>query len=176
MIIKEIKVSKLERKSFSPYGTIISKPDSKPYMSNVEFDFWLGIDDIIVKDEIPQINWFTIKSNPSFICSKFERHVNFTTTIIPVIGQCIMVFSLSKGNKKRESILPEINSIKAFYFDGTKGVNLKPGTLFWNRYPLTTEASFIVILKKDFIFNKKDTDIIDLKENFDINIKLVLRD
>lgn len=168
-----IKVNKLEHSSFKPYGALISPDDVAPCISNKEFDFWLGLDNIITGNDTAQINWLNIKYNPDFICNYLEQHINCTTTLIPVEGQAIILFGLSENNNHPD-ILPDLKSVKAFYFDGSKGVNLKPGTWFWNRCPMNSRASFVAILKHNFIYNDSDTKIVDLREKFGISIKLEL--
>lgn len=170
----KIKVSKLEHNAFKPYGTLICTKDSAPYASNDEFDFWLGLDNIITVNSSAQINWLVLKYNSKFICNFLEQHINCTTTIIPVEGQSIILFGLSENEKGSDMALPDLKSIAAFYFDGTKGVNLKPGTWFWNRYPMTDKTTFAVILKHNFVYNAEDTKIINLQEEFKTTIKIEL--
>lgn len=172
--ILNVKVNKLEHDAFKPYGTLICAKDSPPYSSNEEFDFWLGTDDIITAGSTAQINWYVLKTNSEFICNYLEQHKSFTTTLIPVEGQSIILFGLSEKEKDSDIALPDLETVSAFYFDGTKGVNLKPGTWFWNRFSLTDKSTFAVILKHNFAFNAEDTRIINLQEEFETTIKIEL--
>jgi len=167
----EIKVENLSDKSFEPYGAVIEPKASKPTFSNSDLNLWFGIDDIKLNSGVAQICWLEVKSRRPFVCDKLECHMNCSETIIPMSGQSIIVVGLFKGKPGYDS-LPDINSIEAFFIDGTKGVNLKPGVWHWLPYPLSGKAHFALVLKKGT--PEEDLRIVDLNKELSMSIKLVL--
>ena len=49
-----VKVQRLDKDSFAPFGEIIGRPDSKPEISNPELDVWPGITDIALCSIVAQ--------------------------------------------------------------------------------------------------------------------------
>ena len=85
-------------------------------------------------------------------------------------GQSIMIVGLSKNSNPEEQL--DLGTINAFYLDGTSGINLKPGVWHWIPYPLSDEANFILVRGDET--NKKDCEIIDLKEKMNLELNIVL--
>ena len=167
----EIKVESLNYKSFVPYGKILGPSENKPTFSSNEFDLWFGIDNVESNEGIAQFCWFEVKERRPFICDKFERHLKCSEAMIPVSGQSIIIVSLSKNNTDDTASL-DLETLKAFYLDGTKGINLKPGVWHWIPYPVSNQAHFILVLREGT--DKDDLEIMDLNKKFDLSIKFVL--
>ena len=165
-----VKVKNLNQKYFSQYGKVLGPQDGIPSSSNELFDIWVGIDEIISRVGVPLLSWFNVKPKRDFICNKIERHLESSETIIPMHGQSIMIVGLSKNSNPEEQL--DLNTINAFYLDGTRGINLKPGVWHWIPYPLSDEASFILVRGDET--NKKDCEIIDLKEKMNLELFIVL--
>ncbi len=165
----EVRIEKLTTKSFSRFGTVVGPDVVAPHISNPIFCFWNNIDKIHVGHGTPQLAWLTLKKTNSFACDTLERHNKSTTTIIPMTGRSVIVFCLSDRRS-----LPDLRSLKAFYFDGSLAANLNPGVWFWNRYPLFGSASFLFILEKSVHIN--DVEMIDLKKRLHLILRLVLEE
>jgi len=165
-----VKVKNLNQKYFSQYGKVLGPQDGIPSSSNELFNIWVGIDEIISRVGVPLLSWFNVKPKRDFICNKIERHLESSETIIPMHGQSIMIVGLSKNSNPEEQL--DLNTINAFYLDGTRGINLKPGVWHWIPYPLSDEASFILVRGDET--NKKDCEIIDLKEKMNLELLIVL--
>jgi len=165
-----VKVKNLNQKYFSQYGKVLGPQDSIPSSSNELFDIWVGIDEIMSRVGVPLLSWFNVKPKRDFICNKIERHLESSETIIPMHGQSIMIVGLSKNSNPEEQL--DLNTINAFYLDGTRGINLKPGVWHWIPYPLSDEANFILVRGDET--NKKDCEIIDLKEKMNLELLIVL--
>ena len=165
-----VKVKNLDQKYFSQYGKVLGSQDSVPSSSNELFDIWVGIDEIISMAGVPKLSWFNVKPKRDFICNKLERHLESSETIIPMHGQSIMIVGLSKNSNPEEQL--DSVTISAFYLDGTKGINLKPGVWHWIPYPLLEEANFILVRGDET--NKKDCEIFDLKEKMNLELNIVL--
>ena len=167
----EIEVKNLSDKYFAPYGAVIESKDSKPTFSNSDLNLWFGIDDIKLNSGVAQICWLEVKTRRPFVCDKLECHMNCSETIIPMLGQSILIVGLPEIGPD-SSNLPDIESIKAFFIDGTKGVNLKQGVWHWLPYPLSAEAHFALVLKKGT--PEEDLQVVDLNKELGMTIKLVL--
>lgn len=165
-----LKVKNLNQKYFSQYGKILGPQDGVPSSSNELFDIWVGVDEIISRVGVPKLSWFNVKPKRDFICKKIERHLESSETIIPMHGQSIMIVGLSKNSNPEEQL--DLGTINAFYLDGTRGINFKPGVWHWIPYPLSDEASFILVRGDEI--NKKDCEIIDLKEKMNLELNIVL--
>jgi ureidoglycolate hydrolase len=163
----DVKVERLSSESFAPFGTVVGPDVIKPHLSNSDFTFWNNIDEIRVGNGTGQLAWLTLKRAKSFTCSTMERHNRSSTTIIPMTGSAAILFSLSD-----ERSMPDLKSIRALHFDGTRAANMKPGVWFWNRYPLFGQASFLFILEKSFHLN--DVEMIDLQQTLQVTLRLVL--
>jgi len=85
-------------------------------------------------------------------------------------GQSIIIVGLS-GIKKSSEIIKK-DSLRAFYIDGTKGINLKPGVWHWMPFPLDREADFLLIFADKT--ENDDCEIVNLKEKMDIELRIAL--
>ena len=165
----KLKVKKLSPESFKPYGKIIGKQSSKPSYSEKDLNFWEGIDELNFSNGTGQLSWLELTYPRALICEELERHIDSGMGIIPVTGKSLIVFGLSKIGAKNKNALPDLNSIKAFSFDGSKGVNIKPGVWFWIRYTLSKKSTYAIILKRNFA-----VQIINLRDNFATVFEIVL--
>lgn len=163
----EIKVEELNSDTFKPYGDIIDVPDTKPDCSNDELDLWCGISEVKIDQGVSHFCWLNVKSKRPFICTNFERHKNTSEAMIPISGQSIVLVA-----NNSDSDLPDRETIKAFFVDGTKGFNFKTNIWHWLPYPLSTKADFILIFKKGTPDN--DLHVVNIKEALDLSIKIVL--
>jgi len=167
----ELKVERLTVKAFASYGEIIGRTDSKPAVDNDDMSFSPGISNLELAHKGGMFSLLDIKRPRPFICENLERHINCTEALIPLEGQSICVVALSKDMKDPKSVV-DLNSAKAFFMDGTLAVNLKIGAWHWLPYPISQKASFVVVFEKDT--HKEDIEIIDLKKDHGISLKLVL--
>jgi|LDZT01.1.fsa_nt_gi ureidoglycolate lyase len=163
----EIKVEELNRESFKPYGDIIDVPDTIPDSSNNELDLWCGISEVKIDEGVSQFCWLNVKSKRPFICNNFECHKSTSEAMIPISGQSIVLVA-----NNSDSDLPVRDTTKAFFVNGRKGFNFKPNVWHWLPYPLSKQASFILVFKKGT--PDKDLHVIDLNEKLNLSIKIVL--
>jgi len=165
-----VKVKNLNQKYFSQYGKVLGPQDGVPSSSNELFDIWVRFDEIISRVGVSKLSWFNVKPKRDFIRNKIERHLESSETIIPMHGQSIMIVGLSKNSNPEEQL--DLGTINAFYLDGTRGINLKPGVWHWIPDPLSDEANFILVSGDEI--NKKDCEITDLKEKMNLELNIVL--
>jgi ureidoglycolate hydrolase len=167
----ELKVERLTSKAVAPYGEIIGQIGAKPAIDNEDMSFYPGLSNLGLTRKGGMFSFLDIKRPRPFICENFERHINCTEALMPLGGQSICVFALSKDMKDPKSPV-DINSAKAFIMDGTLAVNLKIGAWHWIPYPISESASFVVVFEKDT--HLEDLEIIDLKKDFNVSYKLIL--
>ena len=167
----EIKVEKLTAQAISPYGEIIGRTDSKPAIDNEDMSFAPGLSNLELSHKGGMFSFLDIKKQRPFICENLERHINCSEALIPLDGQSICVLALSKDMTDPKSLV-EISSAKAFFMDGTLAVNLKKGAWHWLPYPVSQTAGFVIVFEKET--HMEDLEIIDLKKDYDISLKLVL--
>jgi len=167
----ELKVNQLDKKTFTPYGEILGPQKVKPYLENDDIDFYPGISNIELTKQNGTFFWLDVKRSRQFICENLERHLNCSEAFIPFSGSSIFVVALSENMKDPKSPV-DFNSLKAFFLDGSRAVNLKIGTWHWIPFPTSEKASFIGIFENDT--HKTNLEIIDLKKNYNVSVKLIL--
>ena len=167
--IIKLKAIELNADSFEPYGKVIGKQSSKPSYSEKDLDFWEGIDDLDFNNDTGRLSWLELTFPRALICEDLERHTDTSMGIIPIIGKSIIIFGLSENSRNDEDSMPDLKTVKAFIFDGSKGVNIKPGVWFWIRYTLSKKSTYAIILKKNFA-----VQIINLKDIFTTKFEIVL--
>lgn len=167
----EVKVQPLTRVAFKPFGEIIGKQDDKPPISEADFGYWPGISTIQLSNNVAQLSLLEVVRPRPFICEKLECHLYCSEGIIPLEGQSIIVFGLSKNGGGNSSQV-DLETISAFIFDGTRAVNIKKGVWHWLPYPLSEKASFVIILARETHIN--DMKVVDLKKEYGLEIRLCL--
>jgi ureidoglycolate hydrolase len=166
----ELKVERLDKKNFAPYGEIIGPQKAKADLENDDIAFYPGISHIELTKQGGMFSWLEVKKPRKFICENLERHINCTESMIPFGGSSICVVALSKNMNDTNSPV-DAGSIRAFFMDGSLAVNLKKGAWHWIPFPISEKASFIVVFEKET--HKKDLEIIDLKKDYNLSVKLI---
>jgi ureidoglycolate lyase len=167
----KIKVERLSQKDFQPFGEVIGEPGVKPEISNPEVDVWPGISDVKLCGGAGQVYWLNMKIPRPFVCDSLEKHKTCGEVLIPIKGQSIAVFGLSKdGIADSEDLDP--NTVKAFILDGSAGVNINKGVWHWLPFPISESTTFVAILEKNT--HKDDLLIRDFKKEQDLSFELVL--
>lgn len=169
--VMEIKINRLNKKAFAPYGEIIGPQKVKPDVENDDLVFYAGLSDIELTKQGGIFCWLDIKRSRQFICENLERHLKCSETFIPFVGSSIFVVGLSENIKDIRSPI-DVESIKAFFIDGSLAVNVKKGVWHWLPFPITEKASFILVIEKET--HIKDLEIIDLKKNYNLSVKPIL--
>lgn len=169
--VMELKVNQLDKKAFAPYGEIVGPQKVKPCLENDDFAFYPEISDIELTKHGGMFSWLDLKRSRQFICENFERHLNCSEALIPFAGSSICVVALSENMEDPKSPVA-LDSIKAFFMDGSLAVNFKKGTWHWLPFPISEKASFIVVFEKET--HNKDLEIIDLKKNYNLSVKFIL--
>ena len=164
----EVQVEKLTEESFKEFGTVIGGQVNAPSSEDI-YDFWPDLDVVSTLKEDATLSLFVVKKQRPFICSTLERHTDCSEAVIPIEGPSIAVFTLSDKNGD----LPDIKSAKAFFLDGSRSINIKPGIWHWIPFTLSEKSSFIVILSKAAT-GGKDLEVLEFKDKNIEPLKLVL--
>jgi len=164
----KIKVERLTEKNFAEFGNVLGASEAKkPNIQDEISNVWLGLSDLmgIGSTKANHITFLQIHSKPAKN-NKIEKHQTSAEAFIPMQGTSIlMVVPAEAANSKG---LPDMTRCRAFLMDGSKGVIMKPGTWHTVPYPLTDEATYIVLVD-DAIIPKNDIHITQIEEvEFDL--------
>lgn len=153
-----LKIEKLTKTSFAPYGQIVGLTDSpkdldKPQRwSNIsipDFKDGKGVIDIL----------YSNKRKPEV--TQMERHRNSTQTFISLNqGRFLIVVAKIPGNKIPEDI--NTKNLKAFISSGEQGITLNAGV--WHCSPIPIDKSLYFVLLHRSPDVDLDSQIINLKE------------
>lgn len=161
----ELKVNMLEDEAFAPFGDVLGPQEGKPDIAEDIIDFWPGVSAADTTDADFQFHWLEIKTVRDFECNEVERHTLTTEALIPVGGQSIVIFALSKDMDDVNSPV-DPSSARAFYFDGSKGINMKKGVWHGLPFPLTEKAYFVVGFGENT--HKDNLEIVELDQTLKI--------
>jgi len=163
----EIKVKYPNQENFKKFGTLIVPPFNNPPAAKSEvFNYYHNIADISSLGNEGCLGYLEIKRdfNRDFVLEKIERHNQTIEAFIPILGVGIICLAPATYGKN----MPDLNSIEAFWIDGTASFVLNEGIWHWLPYPITPDLRFILVLKKPTV--EKDIEIVDLPEKIKINI------
>ncbi|MGB9857408.1 MAG: ureidoglycolate lyase [Dictyoglomaceae bacterium] len=157
----EIKVKYPTPENFKKFGTLIVPPfKNPPAVSSEIFNYYHDVADISSLGNEGCVGYLEIKRDFSreFVLEKMERHKNTLEAFIPISG--VGIFCLAPATPNKSS--PDLDSIEAFWVDGTASFFLNEGVWHWLPYPITSDIRFILLLKKPTV--EKDIEIVDLSE------------
>ena len=160
----EIKVKYPTPENFAKFGTIVV-PSFKesPATFSENHNYWHNVADISGLKGEGTVGYLEIeRKNRKFYLEKMERHQETLEAFIPMSGAGI--FCLAPVSPDRD--VPDINSIEAFYIDGSSSFFLAPGVWHWLPFALTPQIKFTLLLKKTTV--EKDLEIVDLPKKLDI--------
>lgn len=162
----EIKVKYPTKDNFTKFGTIVV-PSFKesPATFSENHNYWHNVADIAQLGEEGVVGFLEIKRKErEFVLDKIERHQYSLEAFIPTSGVGIFCLAPATPTKK----VPDIDTIEAFWIDGTSSFFLAPGVWHWLPFTITPEMKFTLLLKKPTV--EKDLEIVDLPEK----VKIVL--
>ncbi len=141
MGIKIVKIKKLTREAFAPYGEIIEIPNENPKMPTEEFNYWPKLGTMQVNGEL-QVGVSTFFKRPLRF-SKMERHMDTQEIMIPLNGTIVIPFRVCNDFNPQST--PSTDKIDVFAVDTLHGVILKRGIWHWTPMPLEDKTSIVVI-------------------------------
>ncbi len=129
-----LKPEPLAAESFEPYGWILQGGTGPGDFSRAKLDLWHFP---FHSDAQPRLQVMRYHHQP-MVFSKLERHLAVTEARYPMNGgKAVLIVAAASDSADRPTV-PEIEQVRAFILDGTKGIMFKKGT--WHGldcYPLT---------------------------------------
>jgi len=165
--MREIKVKFPTPENFKNFGKLILPPiNREPDVSSEIFGYWHNLVDISSLGKEGCVGYLEIKRdyNREFFIEKIERHKNTIEAFIPILGSGIFCVAPATPNKQ----LPDLDSISAFWVDGTTSFFLDEGVWHWLPFAITPVLRFILLLKSPTV--EKDLEIVDLPEKIKLSI------
>jgi len=138
----------VSKEDFAPYGQIVGLCNEPPLedLENLKYykeNINLGPSEKNV-EEVTCGLLICKERKPGEPIVKFERHVLFTETFIPLNGGEV-VFVLAPADNSKDK--PNIEKIRIFLLDGSLGVSLHKGTWHWPPMPIRKSANFMLLSK-----------------------------
>jgi len=160
----KIKVKYPTSENFTKFGTIVIPLFEKPPATFSEYhNYWHQVADISSLGKEGTVGYLDIeRKDRKFSLEKMERHQETLEAFIPVSG--VGIFCLAPANPQAN--IPDINSIEAFYVDGSSSFFLAPGVWHWLPFAITPKIKFILLLKNTTV--EKDLEIVDLPQKLGI--------
>jgi ureidoglycolate hydrolase len=164
----KIKVEQLTETNFAAFGNVLGASDMKrPNLTDAMSNVWLGLSDLmgIGSTAGKQITFLHIHSKPAKN-DKIEKHETSAEAFIPMEGTSILMVVPAEAVDGKGR--PNMSKCRAFLMDGSKGILMKPGTWHAVPYPLSDEATYIVLVD-DAIIAKNDLHVTPIEEvEFDL--------
>jgi ureidoglycolate lyase len=160
----KLKVKHPSPENFTKFGIIVvpSFKESPATLSEYH-NYWHKVADISQLGDEGTVGYLEIeRKDRIFFLEKMERHQETLEAFIPMSG--VGIFCLAPASPDRN--VPDINSIEAFYIDGSSSFFLAPGVWHWLPFALTPQIKFTLLLKKSTV--EKDLEIVDLPQKLDI--------
>ena len=137
MKMKTIKVTKLTREAFEPYGQVLTA-EGLESGGNPSTHLWYP--QVVVIDDPTSINLMTVIPH-EFVLKDFEAHDHTTENLIAMDGDLIV--GVAAAGDLRE------DTVKAFYIPCGMGISLKPSV--WHAVPFAVgkEVMSVCIFKNN---------------------------
>ncbi len=163
----KIKIKYPTPENFAKFGTLVVPPfKNPPSVSSENFNYYHDVADISSLGKEGCVGYLEVKRdfNRRFVLEKIERHKNTLEAFIPISGVGFICLTPPTPN----SSSPDLDSIEAFWIDGSSSFFLNEGVWHWLPFPITSELRFILLLKKSTV--EKDIEIINLSEEIIISL------
>ena len=178
--IKRVKIEKLTEEAFEPFGDILGPKDRPPdWKSGAGPPTWFPNFSVDGTVKVAYASYTYEKPPTEYVFHVLEQHRSVTQSAIPLEGKpCILTVAPPTDWRTK----PDVDKIRAFLLDGTRGVVL--GKLTWHNhdapmvlpmYPPTFNIitiheaeTYQDIANKSFEFTYE----VDIKEHFNAVIQL----
>jgi ureidoglycolate hydrolase len=160
-----LKLQKINKDAFSPYGIYLDGPAGTPAHSEDSFDWWneLSLLDFGGKASLGVVR---AKYTGGFCQNIFERHKHSIEALVPLNNDIIVIVG---GNGALNDGVCKPDDFAAFWIPRHTMVAFDAGIL--HRAPMTlADSADVLVLFKEFT-STSDTEIIELN---DINFRVML--
>jgi ureidoglycolate lyase len=160
----KLKVKHPSPENFTKFGTtVVPSFKESPATLSEYHNYWHKVADISQLGDEGTVGYLEIeRKDRKLALEKMERHQETLEAFIPMSG--VGIFCLAPASPDRN--VPDINSIEAFYIDGSSSFFLAPGVWHWLPFALTPQIKFTLLLRKSTV--EKDLEIVDLPQKLDI--------
>jgi len=165
-MIKEVRVEPLIGEVFAPYGDVLEPGNKSPDQDYAIYKYWDKIAKLSFSNDPTELGYLRVFRRP-FNFDKMERHNKASQSFIPVTRSSSFI-AVAKGKQDEQQTLPDLNTLKAFILDGTKGINLYPGTWHWSIFPIDESADYIMVVRRDTIVD--DQEIVSLGTTIELKL------
>ena len=145
--VRTINLETATPEALEEFGQILGPNEN---IAPMPIDFYNGTVKVrrvvdFISDDQTELTLITAQPRPNEV-RWVERHFKHTQTFIPLSGAPFVVVMAPPTTGDE---LPELDSIKAFLFDGSAGFTMKIGT--WHEFPFVVQddTNLIVILRKE---------------------------
>jgi len=115
-----------------------------------------------------QISFVRFGQRP-FVLTRMERHVKGPEVFIPMEGCSIFCLAPARDLDDPDAI-PSPDEVTGFIIDGTTAVIVNKGVWHWAPFPITKQASFLLLLRKGTV--ETDLTIKDIYKETGIKMTL----
>jgi ureidoglycolate hydrolase len=142
----EKKARTLSREVFAPYGQIVIRPTDEPAVCNEMFAYWPALATTQIAGEI-EISWLKLMRRPLEF-GELERHLATPELIVPMDGTVLLPVAPPEHLDNSDCV-PSPEKAEVFRVEQGQAVLLHTGTWHWAPFPLGSQASCLIIFKKD---------------------------
>lgn len=151
MSIRKIKVQKLTREAFAPYGTVVDWPseqeaDGFALRSSDRFDFFPKLGSLACDHDSMQVGIATHYKRP-YRTVNMERHYHTEELMVPLTNPIILIFAKNDGLDPNEE--PDIDKVEAFLINTTQGVVVNTGVWHWTPFAVGGDSRIICIFAEN---------------------------
>jgi ureidoglycolate lyase len=148
--VERIRVQRLTREAYEPFGWVLGSPPDKQDPDYFEAEistFWGEHVFEVGQGGAVQLVWLHFRAR-GFRIVDFESHRLTEQALIPVASSpMVHVVCPPPDDPMAAEVVPNLEQMRAFLLDGTKGVCMKRGC--WHTpLPLIDKASYLMITRQ----------------------------
>jgi len=148
MDMREVRIEKLTKEAFSPFGVFLGKStDQEPTARREDLSAWLNISSLLDLHSKGSIGFLEVYRQEDASVGTLEYHAKCAEGFIPLSGTSVLVVA------PLQSQMGLINEeeIHAFLLDGSCGVFIPKGVWHWAPLALSERADFLMLQNADII-------------------------
>jgi ureidoglycolate hydrolase len=148
METKEIRIQRLTRAAFKPFGTFLGKTETvAPSAKRKDLTAWLNISDFLDLHSKGSIGFLEVYRQEKFSLGTLEYHEKCAEAFLPLSGASVLVVA----PLGREMGILNEEEIQAFLLDGTSGVFIPKGVWHWAPLAISDKADFLMLQNSDMV-------------------------
>lgn len=188
--MRRIRIEPLTREAYAPFGWVLGERPDQDRRDSLCLDsenvtFWHEHDFRVEGDGVVELVWVHYKWR-GFSIRRFESHRVTEQAMIPVTGAPLVhVVCPPPDDPMAPDIAPDLDRMKAFLLDGSKGVCMRRGC--WHEpqnFPLVGSVSAVVITRRSTTMDllnaehsgvsSTETAVVEIRDLTDATFELTL--